>query len=83
MDQCFYFCFAGYALGFRGYGLLFATISILVPVIFAMAFVYKRFMPPKLKPYQPDYLNLDFLHQPPQDEGSRDDTGGKPAHRAS
>jgi hypothetical protein len=64
-----------YILGFRGHGLLFATICILVPVIFTMAFLYRWLMPPKLKPYQPDYLTLDFLHEPQQGEADPPDTG--------
>jgi len=64
-----------YALGFRGYGLLFATICILPLSIFATAFLYRRFIPPKLKPYHPGHLRLDFLHEPPQDEQERGASG--------
>jgi len=49
-----------FALGLRGYALLFATLVAWLPVLAGMMIMIRPLVPPPLRPYRPRGLTLDF-----------------------
>jgi hypothetical protein len=57
-----------YALGFDSFDTLpGVALMLFMPVYFLLG----RLVPPKPKPYYPDYLSLDFLHGAPGQKNER------------
>ena len=54
------------AFGFRGYALFFATLVGWVPVLALVMILVRPVLPPRLKPYYPEHLALDFRDKPPK-----------------